>query len=63
MTGGMAIAGLGTGLAVTPLTQLALDHVPTERTGMASGVLQTARPVGVRSASPSSASQCQDRWT
>jgi DHA2 family methylenomycin A resistance protein-like MFS transporter len=44
---GMAVAGLGTGLAVTPLTQLALDQVPTERSGMASGVLQTARPVGV----------------
>ena len=44
---GMAIAGLGTGLAVTPLTQLALDQVPTERSGMASGVLQTSRPVGV----------------
>jgi predicted MFS family arabinose efflux permease len=44
---GMAVAGLGTGLAVTPLTQLALDQVSTERSGMASGVLQTARPVGV----------------
>ena len=44
---GMAVAGLGTGLAVTPLTQLALDQVPTERSGMASGVLQTSRPVGV----------------
>ena len=43
----MAVAGLGTGLAVTPLTQLALDQVPTERSGMASGVLQTSRPVGV----------------
>ena len=47
MAGGMAVAGLGTGLAVTPLTQLALDHVPIERSGMASGVLQTSRPVGV----------------
>jgi EmrB/QacA subfamily drug resistance transporter len=44
---GMAVAGLGTGLAVTPLTQLALGQVPSERSGMASGVLQTARPVGV----------------
>jgi predicted MFS family arabinose efflux permease len=44
---GMAVAGLGTGLAVTPLTQLALDQVPIERSGMASGVLQTSRPVGV----------------
>jgi predicted MFS family arabinose efflux permease len=44
---GMAVAGLGTGLAVTPLTQLALDQVPTERSGMASGVLQTSRPLGV----------------
>lgn len=47
VAGGMAVAGLGTGLAVTPLTQLALDHVPIERSGMASGVLQTSRPVGV----------------
>jgi EmrB/QacA subfamily drug resistance transporter len=47
VTLGMTIAGLGTGLAVTPLTQLALDRVPTDRSGMASGVLQTARPVGV----------------
>jgi EmrB/QacA subfamily drug resistance transporter len=47
VTLGMAVAGLGTGLAVTPLTQLALARVPTERSGMASGVLQTARPVGV----------------
>jgi predicted MFS family arabinose efflux permease len=44
---GMAVAGLGTGLAVTPLTQLALDRVSVERSGMASGVLQTFRPVGV----------------
>jgi hypothetical protein len=43
----MAVAGLGTGLAVTPLTQLALNQVSTERSGMASGVLQTSRPVGV----------------
>jgi predicted MFS family arabinose efflux permease len=44
---GMAVAGIGTGLAVTPLTQLALAQVPTERSGMASSVLQTARPLGV----------------
>jgi predicted MFS family arabinose efflux permease len=44
---GMAVAGLGTGLAVTPLTQLALNQVPTGRSGMAAGVLQTARPLGV----------------
>ena len=43
----MAIAGIGTGLTVTPLTQIALNQVPTERSGMASGVLQTFRPVGV----------------
>jgi hypothetical protein len=47
LAGGMAIAGLGTGLAVTPLTQLALDRVTAERSGMASGVLQTSRPFGV----------------
>jgi MFS transporter, DHA2 family, methylenomycin A resistance protein len=32
---------------VTPLTQIALGSVPVERSGMASGVLQTFRPVGV----------------
>jgi EmrB/QacA subfamily drug resistance transporter len=47
VTAGMAVAGLGTGLAITPLTQLALNQMPTERSGMASGVVQTARPVGV----------------
>ncbi len=47
VTAGLAVAGLGVGLTVTPLTQLALDRVPTERSGVASGVLQTARPVGV----------------
>jgi EmrB/QacA subfamily drug resistance transporter len=44
---GMVVTGLGTGLTVTPLTQLALNRVADERTGMASGVLQTARPLGV----------------
>jgi len=43
----MAVAGIGTGLTVTPLTQIALGRVPVERSGMASGVLQTFRPVGV----------------
>jgi EmrB/QacA subfamily drug resistance transporter len=47
VTAGMAVAGLGTGLTLTPLTQLALNHVPDERSGMASGIFQTARPVGV----------------
>jgi EmrB/QacA subfamily drug resistance transporter len=47
VTAGMAVAGLGTGLTVTPLTHLAVSGVPSGRIGMASGVLQTARPVGV----------------
>ncbi len=47
VTAGMAVAGLGSGFALTPLTQLALNHVPDERSGMASGIFQTARPVGV----------------
>ncbi|MCD2198174.1 MFS transporter [Actinomycetospora endophytica] len=47
VAGGMVVTGLGTGLTVTPLTQLALDRVPASRSGMASGVLQTARPIGV----------------
>ena len=47
VTAGMAVAGLGSGLVVRPLTQLALAHMPNERSGMASGVVQTARPFGV----------------
>ena len=43
----MAVAGIGTGFMVTPLTQIALNQVSTERSGMASGVLQTFRLVGV----------------
>ena len=47
VTPGLAVAGIGSGLAVTPLMQLALDQVPSTRTGMAAGVLQTSRPLGV----------------
>jgi hypothetical protein len=47
VTAGMAVAGLGTGLTLTPLTQLALNRVPDVRSGMAAGIFQTARPVGV----------------
>jgi len=43
----MVVTGLGSGLVVTPLTKLGLDRVPAGRTGMAGGVLQTVRTVGV----------------
>lgn len=47
VTPAMVITGLGSGLVVTPLMKLALDTVPSGRTGMAGGVLQTVRPLGV----------------
>jgi EmrB/QacA subfamily drug resistance transporter len=38
--------GVGQGLAIAPTTTLALRHIPAERTGAASGVLNTARQIG-----------------
>lgn len=43
----MAVTGFGSGLVVAPLTKLALDQVPDGRAGMAGGILQTVRPLGV----------------
>ncbi|MFE4683966.1 MFS transporter [Streptomyces sp. NPDC056721] len=42
----MVPVGSGGGLAVPALTSLLLDHVPAERAGTASGVLNTSRQVG-----------------
>ncbi len=47
VTPAMVVTGTGSGLVVAPLTKLALDHVPGGRAGMAGGVLQTVRPLGV----------------
>nr|WP_083466212.1 MFS transporter [Kibdelosporangium sp. MJ126-NF4]CEL14255.1 putative transmembrane efflux protein [Kibdelosporangium sp. MJ126-NF4]CTQ88622.1 putative transmembrane efflux protein [Kibdelosporangium sp. MJ126-NF4] len=38
--------GVGQGLAIAPTTTLALRHIPAERAGAASGVLNTARQIG-----------------
>jgi EmrB/QacA subfamily drug resistance transporter len=43
----MVVTGVGSGLVVTPLMKLALDRVPSGRTGMAGAVMQTVRPLGV----------------
>jgi predicted MFS family arabinose efflux permease len=43
---GLALEGLGMGLALAPLTTLALSTVPAEHAGSASGVLATVNQVG-----------------
>jgi hypothetical protein len=43
----MVVMGAGSGLVLTPLMKLGLDRVPAGRIGMAGGVLQTVRPLGV----------------
>jgi EmrB/QacA subfamily drug resistance transporter len=42
----LAIAGLGFGVAVVPLTAAVLGHVPAARSGMAASATNTARMVG-----------------
>ncbi|MCI0142069.1 MFS transporter [Arthrobacter bambusae] len=42
----MVPVGLGGSSTVPPLTALILDHIPAERAGTASGVLNTARQMG-----------------
>jgi len=42
----MVPVGLGGSFTVPPLTALVMDHVPAERAGTASGVLNTARQMG-----------------
>jgi EmrB/QacA subfamily drug resistance transporter len=42
----LAVAGLGFGVAVVPLTAAVLDRVPAERSGMGASATNTARQVG-----------------
>ena len=43
----LALGGIGIGLTTTPTTAAALDAAPSERAGVASGVLNTSRAVGL----------------
>ena len=42
----MVPVGVGGSFTVPPLTAMVLDHVPSDRAGTASGVLNTARQMG-----------------
>jgi EmrB/QacA subfamily drug resistance transporter len=42
----LAVAGLGFGIVVVPLTAAVLGHVPPERSGMAASATNTARQLG-----------------
>lgn len=42
----LAVAGLGFGIVVVPLTAAVLGHVPAERSGMAASATNTARQLG-----------------
>ena len=44
---GLIVIGIGVGLANPPLTSAALAAVPRERSGMASGIVNTARQLGL----------------
>jgi EmrB/QacA subfamily drug resistance transporter len=44
---GLIVIGVGVGLANPPLTSAALAAVPRERSGMASGIVNTARQLGL----------------
>ncbi|MEV8626440.1 MFS transporter [Streptomyces sp. NPDC051079] len=44
---GLVIAGVGIGLATTPITTAAMGAVPQERTGIASGTLNASRMIGL----------------
>ncbi|MBT0771702.1 MFS transporter [Kineosporia sp. J2-2] len=44
---GLLFVGVGVGLATPPLTAAALSAVPVQRSGMASGVLNTSRQLGL----------------
>ncbi|MFI6326000.1 MFS transporter [Nonomuraea sp. NPDC050556] len=46
MLGALLVAGVGSGLVIAPLTDVVLEHVPWERAGAASGVLNTAQRLG-----------------
>ncbi|MGB8437363.1 MAG: DHA2 family efflux MFS transporter permease subunit [Burkholderiales bacterium] len=43
---GLAVAGIGTALCMTPLTTLAMTSVPPQRAGMASGIMSAQRAIG-----------------
>src|SRR5262245_56378349 len=43
---GLLFAGTGVGLCLTPITSLAMTAVPTERAGMASGIMSAQRALG-----------------
>ena len=43
---GLAFAGAGGGLCLTPITSLAMTTVPAERAGMASGIMSAQRALG-----------------
>jgi hypothetical protein len=42
----MAVAGIGFGMAIVPVTSTALTAVPAERSGMAAGVTNASRELG-----------------
>jgi EmrB/QacA subfamily drug resistance transporter len=46
LTTAVALAGLGFGIAVVPLTSAVLGHVPAARSGMAASATNTARQLG-----------------
>src|SRR5262245_39739534 len=43
---GLIFVGVGAGLCLTPITSLAMTAVPTERAGMASGIMSAQRALG-----------------
>ena len=47
VAGALAIAGLGTGIFISPNTSALMGSAPRNRQGIASGVLATARNVGM----------------
>ena len=47
MTAGLAVVGLGTGVFISPNNSALLGAAPLDRRGIASGVMATARNVGM----------------
>nr|VTO99156.1 Multidrug resistance protein stp [Mycobacterium riyadhense] len=43
---GLALCGAGIGLCLTPITTVAMNAVPPERAGMASGIMSAQRAIG-----------------
>ena len=46
VTAGLALAGFGYALCLTPITSLAMTSVPPARAGMASGIMSAQRAIG-----------------